>query len=149
MNPSIRVVTLAVADLERALAFYRDGLALSSSGIVGGDLHDAVSGADGAVAMFELEGGTILSLYPRRDLARDAGIEPEHPSRAEFSLGHIVDTRDEVDALLARAEAAGARVTGGPRDRPWGIYSGYFEDPDGHLWEVIWGPELPLSGGAA
>jgi len=144
MRPSILVVTLAVADLERSLAFYREGLGLSSSGIIATELHDDVSGADGAIAMFELEGGLILSLYPRTDLARDAGIGVDPRSRTEFSLGHGVKSREEVDALLARAQAAGARLLGGPRDRPWGIYSGYFEDLDGHLWEVIWN-----SGGEA
>ena len=141
MRPSILVVTLAVADLERALAFYRDGLGLDSSGIIATELHDDASGADGAIAMFKLDGGLILSLYPRTDLAKDAGIGIDRGSRTEFSLGHAVESREEVDAVLARAEAAGARLTGGPRDRPWGIYSGYFEDPDGHLWEVIWNSE--------
>jgi catechol 2,3-dioxygenase-like lactoylglutathione lyase family enzyme len=141
MRPSILVVTLAVADLDRALAFYRDGLGLASSGIIATDLHDEVSGAAGAVAMFKFDDGLILSLYPRTDLAKDAGIAPDATSRTEFSLGHAVESREEVDAVLARAQAAGARLTGGPRERPWGIYSGYFEDPDGHLWEVIWNAE--------
>ncbi len=143
MRPSIRVVTLAVEDLERAVRFYRDGLGLASSGIIATELHDDVSGADGAVAMFELDGGLILSLYRRADLARDAGVPPDPASRTDFSLGHIVETREDVDAVLAGAQRAGARLTGGPRERPWGIYSGYFEDPDGHLWEVIWNPEPP------
>lgn len=143
MHPSIRVVTLAVADLERALAFYRDGLGLASPGIIAAELRDEASGASGAVAMFELDGGLILSLYPRTDLARDAGVAAAGTSSAEFSLGHVVERREEVDAVLARAQAAGARLTGGPRERPWGIYSGYFEDLDGHLWEVIWNPGLP------
>ncbi|MHB8959566.1 MAG: VOC family protein [Candidatus Limnocylindrales bacterium] len=134
-------MTLAVADLERALAFYRDGLGLVSPGIIATEIHDDVSGAAGAVAMFELEGGLILSLYPRTELAKDAGLSLEQAGRTEFSLGHGVGSREEVDALLARAQAAGARVTGGPRERPWGIYSGYFADPDGHLWEVYWNPQ--------
>jgi hypothetical protein len=142
MRPSLRVITLAVADLERALAFYREGLGLPSSGIVATEYHDEVSGADGAIATFELEGGLIVSLYPRIDLAKDAGITPDAPSRTDFSLGHLVESREEVDAVLARAQACGARLTGGPRERPWGIYSGYFEDPDGHLWEVIWNPDM-------
>ncbi|MGZ6267515.1 MAG: VOC family protein [Candidatus Limnocylindrales bacterium] len=142
MRPQIRVVTLAVADLERSLAFYRDGLGLSSPGVIATEYYDEVSSAAGAVAMFELDGGLILSLYPRTDFAKDAGIGLDPHSRTEFSLGHTVDSRDEVDAILARAEAAGARITGGPRERPWGIYSGYFEDPDGHLWEIIWNPDL-------
>lgn len=141
MNSQVRVVTLAVDDLVRSLDFYRDGLGLESTGIVASDLFDDVSSAYGAIAMFKLDGGLILSLYPRKDLAKDAGIEPDRSSRTEFSLGHVVGSRHEVDAVLAQAETAGARVTGGPRERPWGIYSGYFEDPDGHLWEVIWNPE--------
>jgi catechol 2,3-dioxygenase-like lactoylglutathione lyase family enzyme len=146
MRPSILVVTLAVADLERALAFYRDGLGLATSGIIATELHDEVSGAAGAIAIFKLDGGLILSLYPRTDLAKDAGIAVDATSRTEFSLGHTVASREEVDAVLARARAAGARLTGGPRDRPWGIYSGYFEDPDGHLWEVIWNPDVADDG---
>lgn len=141
MQSQVRVVTLAVDDLVRSLDFYRDGLGLESTGIVASDLYDEESTAFGAIAMFKLEGGLILSLYPRKDLAKDAGIEPDRESRTEFSLGHVVGSRHEVDAVLAQAKAAGARVTGGPRERPWGIYSGYFEDPDGHLWEVIWNPE--------
>ena len=143
MRPSIRVVTLAVADLERALAFYRDGLGLASDGIIATELHDERSGADGAVAMFDLDGGLILSLYPRSDLAKDAGLPVDAAGRTQFSLGHEVGSREEVDAVLAEAEAAGARLSGGPRERPWGIYSGYFEDLDGHLWEIIWNPQIP------
>jgi len=90
--------------------------------------------------MFELEGGLTLALYPRRELAKDAGI-PVVPARSGgFSIGHLVATRSDVDKLLAAARAAGATVEDEPRDRPWGIYSGYFRDPDGHLWEVIWNP---------
>jgi catechol 2,3-dioxygenase-like lactoylglutathione lyase family enzyme len=102
MRPSILVVTLAVADLERALAFYRDGLGLASSGIIATDLHE-LSGAAGAIAMFKLAGGLILSLYPRTDPAKDAGIAVDATSRTEFSLGHAVESREEVDAVLARA----------------------------------------------
>ncbi len=141
MRPRIHVVTLGVADLERSLAFYRDGLGLQSNGVIAEDLIDEASGARGAVVMFELERGLLLCLYPRSELAKDAGIPAVATSRTEFSLGHIVGSRAEVDAVLAQATAVGGRVTGGPRERAWGIYSGYFEDPDGHLWEVIWNPE--------
>jgi uncharacterized protein len=134
----IDVITLAVDDLQRALAFYR-ALGLQSPGVTatkftGDDTHPA-----GAIAMFQLDGGRILSLYPRSELAKDAGIPPGPAQSGEFSLGQIVATRDEVDALLAKAEAAGAPVTE-LHDRPWGIYSGYFRDPDGHLWEIIHNP---------
>jgi catechol 2,3-dioxygenase-like lactoylglutathione lyase family enzyme len=134
----LNVITLAVEDLERALAFYRDGLGLESDGVVGTEWTDERTGAHGAIALFDLAGGPILSLYPRSDLAKDAGIAAGPPRSGEFSLGQLVRTREEVDELLRRAEAAGATVTESAHDRPWGIYSGYFRDPDGHLWEVIW-----------
>jgi hypothetical protein len=135
----LHVITLAVDDLERALAFYRDGLGFMSEGIIGTEWSDERTGANGAVALFELENGVILSLYPRRDLALDAEIDFHPAQGGEFSLGQLVRGREEVDELLRRAEAAGATVTQG-QDRPWGIYSGYFHDPDGHLWEIIWNP---------
>src|ERR671918_1944395 len=95
--------------------------------------------------MFQLEGGLILALYPRSELAKDASVPLGPPKTGEFSIGHSVSSED-VDALLAEAEAAGATLTGVPHVRPWGIYSGYFRDPDGHLWEVIWNPELDTAG---
>jgi uncharacterized protein len=82
----------------------------------------------------------VLALYPRSELAKDAGIPFGPPKTGELSIGHLVESRAEVDALLAQAERAGATLTGQPHDRPWGIYSGYFRDPDGHLWEIIWNP---------
>jgi len=75
-------------------------------------------------------------------LAKDAQIPFGPPKTGEFSLGHAVASKADVDALLAAAEAAGATVTDRPHDRPWGIYSGYFRDLDGHLWEILWNPEL-------
>ncbi len=145
MEPRLNVITLAVADLERALAFYRDGLGLESDGVIGTEWTDGRTGAHGAIALFELDGGLILSLYPRSDLARDAEVDAGTSQSSEFSLGQLVRTREEVDELLRKAEAAGAAITAA-HDRPWGIYSGYFRDPDGHLWEVIWNPgRIPAS----
>ena len=139
MEPRVDVITLAVEDLERALRFYRDGLGFESSGVVGTQWTDEESGANGAIAVFKFQSGLLLSLYPRSDLAKDAAI-PAGPARpGEFSLGQLVQSRAEVDELIEKAEAAGAAVTT-PRDRPWGIYSGYFRDVDGHLWEIIWNP---------
>ena len=136
------MVTLAVADLDRALAFYRDGLGLESDGVIGTEfVGDEVTPA-GAVALFKLGGGLLLSLYPRIKLAKDADVPLGEPKPGEFSIGHLVSTRAEVDALLARAHAAGAQLTNQPHERPWGIYSGYFRDPDGHLWEIIWNPRM-------
>lgn len=139
MNPQVHVITLAVEDLDRSLSFYRDGLGFESNGIIGTEWSDDRTGANGAAALFELAGGLILSLYPRVDLAEDAEIEQHTRQSGEFSLGQLVRSREEVDDLLAKAEAAGASVIEA-HDRPWGIYSGYFQDPDGHLWEVIWNP---------
>jgi hypothetical protein len=140
MDARIHVITLAVADLDRALAFYRDGLGLDTPGVVGTQFVGDSETPAGDVAMFDLEGGLILALYPRSELAKDADIAVEPPKSGEFSLGHLVSSKQEVDDLLARAEAAGATLTGPAHERPWGIYSGYFRDPDGHLWEIIWNP---------
>jgi catechol 2,3-dioxygenase-like lactoylglutathione lyase family enzyme len=141
MRPRVHVITLGVADLDRSLAFYR-ALGLESPGVVGTEFvrHDNAPG--GAAAMFELKDGLILSLYGREDLEQDANATFDAPGRGEFSIGHIVGSKDEVDTVLAQAEAAGATLTEEPHDRPWGIYSGYFRDPDGHLWEIIWNPRL-------
>jgi catechol 2,3-dioxygenase-like lactoylglutathione lyase family enzyme len=136
VEPRIDVVTLAVADLERALAFYRDGLGFSTSGITGTQYPGDDETPAGDVVMCRLQGGLTFALYPRSELAKDAEIPAGPAQSGEFSLGWLVESRAEVDELLARAEAAGATVMA-VADRPWGIYSGYFRDPDGHLWEVI------------
>jgi uncharacterized protein len=139
MEPRIDVITLAVSDLERALAFYR-ALGLESPGVVGTEFRGDDTTPAGSAAMFELDGGLILSLYPRTELAKDAGVELRPPKTGEFSIGQLVASKSEVDAVLAEAKAAGATFTNEPGERPWGIYSGYFRDPDGHLWEIIWNP---------
>ena len=126
MEPHIDVITLAVSDLERSLAFYRDGLGLQSAGVIGTEYAGDDVAPAGAIALFELRGGLLLSLYPRSELAKDAAIAPGPAQSGEFSIGHIVANRAEVDAVLTRAEAAGATLTDRPHDRPWGIYSGYF-----------------------
>lgn len=142
MDARIDVITLAVANLDRALAFYRDGLGLPTQGVIGTEWVGDDSTPAGAIALFELQGGLLLALYPRTELAKDANIALAPPIPGEFSIGHLVSSRAEVDALLARAQAAGATVADQPHDRPWGIYSGYFRDPDGHLWEIIWNPHM-------
>src|SRR5579883_95224 len=141
MEARVNVITLAVSDLQRALEFYRDGLGLESSGIIGTEFAGDEVFPPGAVAMFQLEGGVILAVWPRANLARDANLPLSAPSACEFSIGHVVASREEVDAVLAQAAAAGATVTDSGRDRPWGIYSGYFQDPDGHLWEILFNPQ--------
>jgi catechol 2,3-dioxygenase-like lactoylglutathione lyase family enzyme len=140
MEPHIAVITLAVDDLDRSLAFYRDGLGLETNGIVATELVDEETNAAGAIVIFHLRGGLVLALYPRSELAKDADVPFGPPKTGELSIGHLAENRAEVDALLAQAEEAGATLTGQPHDRPWGIYSGYFHDPDGHLSEIIWNP---------
>lgn len=135
------IVTLAVDDLRRALAFYSDFFNMESPGIRGAEFRGDDTNAAGAVAMFELDGDFILALYPRKELAKDARIATSPSSSGEFSIGRLVGSKEEVDNVLARAKAAGATITDPPHERPWGIYSGYFSDLDGHLWEIIWNPE--------
>lgn len=144
MQPKIHVITLAVDDLERALAFYRDGLGFESPGIGGTEFVGDDQNPGGAVAMFTLGAGLILSLYGRADLAKDSGVPVGPAASGEFSLGHLVPSREAVDTLHGEAIAAGAESLGEPHDRPWGIYSAYFRDPDGHLWEIIWNPGFDL-----
>ncbi len=141
MDPRVHVITLAVSDLERALEFYR-GLGLESPGVIGTEFTGDGTSPSGAAAMFQLQDGLTLALYPRTELAKDANVALGPPKTGEFSLGHVVANKADVDALLAQAEAAGATLTERPHDRPWGIYSGYFRDLDGHLWEIIWIPRI-------
>lgn len=142
MEARIDIITLAVADLERALCFYRDGLGLESRGVFGTEFAGDDVEPAGAIALFELQGGMILCLYPRTELAKDAKVPLGPPKSGEFSIGHAVGSTVEVDVLLTHAQAAGATLTDRPHDRPWGIYSGYFRDPDGHLWEILYNPRL-------
>jgi catechol 2,3-dioxygenase-like lactoylglutathione lyase family enzyme len=136
MRPHIGLLTIGVDDLERALAFYRDGLGLETIGIVGTEFEY------GAVAFFDLRSGVKLALWPRDSIARDAAMAKTPPSPTDFTIGHNVATRQEVDAVMAQAENAGARIVKGAGDTFWGGYAGYFQDPDGHLWEVLWNPQF-------
>lgn len=140
MHPRLTVLTLLVDDLDRAVAFYRDGLGLRTDGVVGREFEH------GAVAFFQLQHGVQLALWPRRSLAHDAGLATEPAGPPAVSLGHNVRTRDEVDAVMAEAARAGARVVKPAGDTFWGGYAGYFQDPDGHLWEVVWNPRLIPDG---
>src|ERR671923_3105146 len=98
MEPRIDVITLGVNDLERALAFYREGLGFNSPGIIGTEFAGDETTPAGAAAMFELEHGITLALYPRAELAKDANIPSGPPKTGEFSIGHLVPTRADVDA---------------------------------------------------
>lgn len=137
----ISFITLGVDDLDRSVGFYRDGLGWRTEGVVARELHDEVTGADGTIATFNLEGGLMLGLYERANLGKDANVTPGAPTSTEFSLGIPAGSRADVDALLEQAEAAGATLPAPAHTRPWGIYSGYFADPDGHLWEIVWNPD--------
>ena len=137
MKPRITLITLGVDDLERAVAFYRDGLGLATEGIIGQEFEH------GAVAFFDLQAGLKLALWPRAGLAHDAGLPLEPRSATELSLGHNVATRDEVDVVLSQAAAAGGTIVKPAGETFWGGYAGYFQDPDGHLWEAAWNPQLP------
>ena len=138
MDLRISFITLAVADLSRSLAFYADVLELPASGIVGTEFHDDISGADGTIVFLTPEGCPTIGLYERHNLARDAAVAEDSRSRTEFSLGIALPSREAVDALLAKVAQSGGTVTPSCHDRPWGVYSGYFTDPDGHLWEAVW-----------
>lgn len=136
MKPRITLITLTVDDLERAVRFYRDGLGLATQGIVGQEFEH------GAVAFFDLAAGLRLALWPRASLAHDARIPVGPRSATEFALAHNVSAREEVDAVMGEAQRAGATVVKAAQDTFWGGYAGYFQDPDGHLWEVAYNPEL-------
>lgn len=139
MKPRITLITLGVDDLDRALRFYRDGLGLPTKGIVGAEFEH------GAVAFFDLQQGVKLAVWARADLAHEANVPLGPRSATEFALGHNVASKAEVDAVIQQARKAGATVTDPPHDAVWGGYTGSFQDPDGHLWEVAWNPgwELP------
>ncbi len=138
MKPRISVITICVDDLQRSLAFYRDGLGLKTEGIVGKEFEH------GAVAFFDLQPGLKLAIWPRKSLAHDCSLSPGAPSATEFSIGHNVASKAEVDAVMAQAGSAGATIVKSARDTFWGGYAGYFQDPDRHLWEVVWNPQWPL-----
>jgi catechol 2,3-dioxygenase-like lactoylglutathione lyase family enzyme len=139
MKARITIITLGVDDLERSVAFYRDGLGFPTKGIVGQDFEY------GAVAFFDLQPGLQLALWPRDSIARDAGIRKTPRSPTDLSLGHNVNSREEVDAAMRQARQAGAAIVKQGGDTFWGGYAGYFHDPDGHLWEVVWNPQLPVA----
>ena len=135
MKPRVTLITLGVDDLEKALRFYRDGLGLPSQGIVGQEFEH------GAVAFFELQRGFRLALWPRDSIAHDTGLPKTPRSPTDFTIAHNVNTRGEVDAVMAQAKKAGANIVKPAHDTFYGGYAGYFQDPDGHVWEVAWNPQ--------
>ena len=138
MRPRFTVITVGVDDLERSLRFYRDGLGLPTQGVVGTEFEH------GAVAFFDLQAGLKLAIWPRKSISHDSGIPESPASPTEFTLGHNVSSREEVDAVMEQARNAGATIVEEAQDTFWGGYAGYFQDPDGHLWEIAWNPQLPI-----
>ena len=136
MKPRLSVITLGVDDLEAAVRFYREGLGFPTEGIIGTEFEH------GAVAFFDLQGGLKLALWPRKSIAHDTGLSPTAASPTEFTLGHNVSSRAEVDTVMQQAQAAGAVIVKPAQATFYGGYAGYFQDLDGHLWEVVWNPQL-------
>jgi len=139
MKPRITLVTLGVDDLERSLAFYRGGLGLATPGIIGKEFEH------GAVVFFDLQPGLKLALWPRASLAHDTGLPVSQRGVPGFSLAHNVASQQEVDAVMDQAAKAGAAITKAAGATFYGGYAGYFQDPDGHLWEVAWNPQFELA----
>ena len=138
MKPRITILTLGVDNLKRSLKFYRNGLGLKTKGIVGQEFEY------GAVVFFDLRDDFKLALYPRKSLAKDAGIPRTPPSPTELSIGHNVNSRKEVDKVMAQARKAGAKIIKPAQKTFWGGYAGYFQDPDKHLWEIAWAPQWKI-----
>ncbi|QAU36156.1 VOC family protein [Janthinobacterium sp. 17J80-10] len=138
MKPRISLLTLGVDDLERSLRFYRDGLGLVTQGKIGTEFED------GAVAFFDLQAQLKLALYPRKSLLKEAGLPLTARGAPGLSIAHNVSSKSEVDAVMLQAANAGAAIIKPAQDTFWGGYAGYFQDPDGHLWEVAWNPQWPV-----
>jgi catechol 2,3-dioxygenase-like lactoylglutathione lyase family enzyme len=138
MKPRLTLITLGVDDLDRAVRFYRDGLGLPTEGIIGTEFEY------GAVAFFDLQSGLKLALWPRKSIAHDTGLSEQPASPTDFALAHNVSNKQEVDALMAQAVTAGAKIVKPADDTFYGGYAGYFQDPDGHLWEIAWNPQFPV-----
>jgi uncharacterized protein len=139
MKPRVTLITLGVDDLKKSLAFYREGLGLPSQGIVGEQFEH------GAVAFFELRPDFRIALWPRDSIAHDTGLPKTPRSPTDFTIAHNVNTREEVDAVMAQAKKAGANIVKSAHDTFYGGYAGYFQDPDGHVWEVAWNPQWQIS----
>jgi uncharacterized protein len=136
MRPYVSVLTLAVADLDRAVQFYRDGLGLPTDGIVGQGFEH------GAVAFFDLAGGLKLALWAQVDLGHDTGLVQQPVSTTAVSAGHNMMSRADVDLIMQDAAEAGAKIIKSPQQTFYGGYAGYFTELDGHLWEIVCNPQM-------
>ncbi len=132
MEPVITVITLGVSDLKRSLEFYRDGL------------HFPIAKSSSDEIAFFLTRGTVLALFPRSELAADATVGGEGSGFKGFTLAHNVASAEVVDRVLKEVAEAGARIVKPAQKANWGGYGGYFADPDGFLWEVVFNPFSPL-----
>lgn len=141
VKPRISVLTLGVADLEQSLSFYRDGLGLPTEGIIGREFDH------GAVAFFELSGGLKLAIWAQSDISYDTGLPVLPISSTALTIGHNVMRKEDVDEVMEAAKRAGAEIIKAAQDTFWGGYAGYFRDPNGHVWEIVWNPQmLPADG---
>lgn len=136
MKPRISVLTLGVIDLEQSLAFYRDGLGLPTEGIIGREFEH------GAVAFFDLSGGLKLAIWAQDDISHDTGLPKTPISSTAFTIGHNVTRKEEVDEIMDAVRRAGAEIIKVAQETFYGGRAGYFRDPNGHLWEVVWNPQL-------
>jgi len=136
MTPRITVITLGVDDVGAAYRFYTEVLGFTSKGLLG------EGSPEGAVAFFNLQGGMKLAIWSRQSIARDAGVALTPGCPADLTLGHNGNSREEVDAILEAARAGGATITKPAQPTFYGGYAGYFQDPDGHLWEIVWNPDF-------
>jgi len=136
MKPRITIITLGVDDLDTSLTFYRDGFGLPTQGIIGKEFEH------GAVVFFELQNGVKLALWPRTSIAHDTHLPVQAPSATEFTLAHNVSSKEEVDLVMEQAKAAGATIVKSAQETFYGGYAGYFQDPDQHIWEIAWNPEI-------
>lgn len=134
MKPIITVITLGVDDLDRALRFYREGLDFPTPGIIGQDF------AFGAVVFIDLQPELRLALWPRKSIAHDTGLTLSPACATEMTLGHNVASKTEVDSIMATAKLAGATIVKPAHETFLGGYAGYFQDPDKHVWEIVFNP---------
>lgn len=135
MQAKITVITIGVDNLEQSVRFYRDGLGFATDGIIGQAFEH------GAVAFFDLQPELRLALWPRNSMAAETGLPVGARSSTEFTLGHNVASKAEVDVVMQQAQQAGATIIKPAGDTFWGGYAGYFQDPDMHLWEIVWNPQ--------
>ena len=134
MKQRINILTLGVTDLKKSMKFYQGGLGWKTKGIIGTEFEN------GEVVLFDLTNGMKLSLYERKNLAWDSKLKLQPESATEFSIGYFVNNDKEVDTIMEQAKQAGAKIIKPAQKTFWGGYAGYFQDIDGHLWEIGYNP---------